>query len=98
MAQSLSEPRVRYPLRAKVAVALGSLVVLGELMAFSLFIMPLFPLVPVFVAVMLGNALWMSSLVRWAASLGRLEPVRKPRVEAANQRGESRQRPQPHAA
>jgi hypothetical protein len=98
MAELLSAPRVRYPLRAKVAVALGSLAVLGELAVFSLFIMPLFPLIPVFVAVMFGNALWMSHLFHWATSLAELEPVGKPRVEAATQGGESRQRPQPHAA
>jgi len=95
---SVTELRVRYPLRAIVAVALGSLVLLAELATFALFIMPLFPLVPVFVAVMFGNALWMSELVRWAASLGRLEPVRKTSGEAKTESRAARSRYQVHAA
>jgi len=82
---TISASRVRYPLRAVVAVVLGSLVALAQLVTFALFMMPLFPLVPVFVAVMLGNAMWLSSLFRWAASQGRLEPVRKTSGEATTE-------------
>ena len=95
---SPTESRVRYPLRAVVAVVLGALVALAQLVTFALFMMPLFPLVPVFVAVMLGNAMWLSSLVRWAASLGKLEPVRKTSGDATTEARAARSRYEAHAA
>ena len=75
--------RTRYPFRAQAAVALVSLAVHVELAALALFMMPMIPLVPVFVMTMLGNAFVLADVVRWAASLGRLEPVNEPRAEAA---------------
>ena len=98
MSHAVSEARIRYPLRAILAVIFGSLVVLGELATFALFIMPLFPLVPVFVAVMFGNALWMSSLFRWTASLGRPEPVRVRSVEKASEGAPPSSQHHPQAA
>ncbi len=92
------DTKVFYPVRAIVAVALAALVVLLELVAFSSLIMPLFPLVPVFVAVMLGNALWVAHVVHWAASLGRREPLRKIGVEAASHETAPAARTQAHAA
>jgi hypothetical protein len=74
--------RVRYPLRAIVAVAGASLVALVELGALGLFLMPLVPLVPVFIMIAIGHAMVLADIVHWAASLGRLEPVREPRAEA----------------
>jgi hypothetical protein len=74
--------RVRYPLRAILAVVLASLFALIELGALGVFMMPLLPLVPVFFMIILGNALVLADVVRWAASLGRVEPVREPRAEA----------------
>jgi hypothetical protein len=74
---------VRYPLRAKVGVALAGLVVLLELGAFGVFLMPLLPLVPVFFMLILGNAFVLADVVEWAASLGHAEPVKMPRAEAA---------------
>jgi len=74
---------VRYPLRAKLGVAAASLLVLAQLCTFGLLMMPLFPLVPVFVCVMLGNAFVLADVVRWAASLGAVEPHRVPRGETA---------------
>ena len=88
--------RVRYPLRAKVVVALASLAVLAELALFALFMMPMIPLVPVFVLTMLGNAFVLADVVRWAASLGKSEPVRVPRAEAAGRT--RRQQEAAHAA
>ncbi len=76
-------PRVRYPLRAKLAVAGVVLYALAELVGFALFMLPLLPLVPVFVCVMLGNAFVLASVVQWAASLGSPEPLRVERAEAA---------------
>jgi len=76
-------PRIRYPLRAQVGVALAALGVLLELGALGVFMMPLIPLVPVFFMIILGNAFVLADVVRWAASLGRLEPVKEPRAEAA---------------
>jgi len=75
--------RVRYPIRAKVGVALAALVALLELGAFGVFVAPLLPFVPVFFMLMLGNAFVLADVVQWAASLGRLEPVKVPRAEAA---------------
>jgi len=75
--------RVRYPLRAKVGVALAALAVLLELGAFGVFMMPLLPLVPVFFMLILGNAFVVADVVKWAASVGRAEPVKVPRAEAA---------------
>jgi len=76
-------PRVRYPLRAKVGVALAFVLALVELGALGVFMMPLFPLVPVFFMIIVGNACVLADVVQWAASLGRHEPVREPRAEAA---------------
>jgi hypothetical protein len=75
--------RVRYPLRAKLGVALAALAVLLELGALGVFVMPLFPLVPVFFMLVLGNAFVLADVVQWAASLGRVEPLKVPRAEAA---------------
>ena len=91
-------PRVRYPLRATVAVALASLAALAELAVLALFMMPMIPLVPVFVMVMLGNAFVLADVVRWAASLGRLEPVREPRAEATGRTRHERRQDAAHAA
>jgi hypothetical protein len=65
--------RVRYPLRAKLAILAAVLVFLAELAAFALWMMPMIPLVPVFIAVMLGNGFVLASVVEWAASLARSE-------------------------
>src|ERR1044071_9481820 len=73
---STSEGLVRYPLRAVLGVALGTVAVLAEVILGALFIMPLVPLIPVFIALVFGNAFWMTSLFHWAASLGQREPVR----------------------
>lgn len=75
---------VRYPLRGKLAIAAVSLFFLVELAALALWMMPLVPLVPVFVAIMIGNGLVVADVVRWAASLGRSEPVRLPRADRAS--------------
>ena len=83
--------RVRYPLRAVLAVVLASLFALVELAGLALFMMPMIPLVPVFVMIMLGNALLLSDVVRWAASQGRVEPVREARAQAGRPRRESTQ-------
>jgi hypothetical protein len=88
-------PRIRYPLRAKVGVALAALVALLELGAFGVFIAPLLPFVPVFFMLMLGNAFVLADVVQWAASLGRLEPVKVPRAEAAGNPRASRQEAAP---
>ena len=83
--------RVRYPLRAVLGVVLASLIALLELAGLALFMMPMIPLVPVFVLIMLGNALVLADVVRWAASLGRIEPVRESRAPAGSPRRESTQ-------
>ena len=80
-----SEGLVRYPLRAVLAVALGTAAVLAEMIFGALFIMPLVPMIPVFIALVLGNAFWMTSLFHWAASLGQREPVRSPSVQPSPQ-------------
>jgi hypothetical protein len=81
-----SQGLVRYPLRAVLAVALGTLVVLAEIVFGALFIMPLVPLIPVFIMLVFGNAFWMTSLFHWAASLGQLEPVRSSSVQQSQKR------------
>lgn len=83
--------RVRYPLRAVLAVVVASLFALVELGGLALFMMPLIPLVPVFVLIMLGNALVLADVVRWAASLAVVEPVREARAQAGRPRRESTQ-------
>jgi hypothetical protein len=82
---STSEGLVRYPLRAVLAVAAGTLAVLAEVAFGALFIMPLVPMIPVFVALVFGNAFWMASLFHWAASLGQREPVRSLGVQPSHQ-------------
>jgi hypothetical protein len=90
-----SEGPVRYPLRAVFAVALGAVAVLAELIFGALFIMPLVPMIPVFIALVLGNAFWMASLFHWAASLGQREPVRSPSAQPSHQaRASDRRTPQ----
>ncbi|HEY3495094.1 MAG TPA: hypothetical protein VGK73_10430, partial [Polyangiaceae bacterium] len=74
--------RVRYPFRAVAVVALAALFFLAELAALALFMMPLIPLVPVFVTVMVGQACLLSSIVEYAASLARSEPVHTSGAEA----------------
>jgi hypothetical protein len=81
-----SEGLIRYPLRAVLAVTLGTLVVLAEIVFGALLIMPLVPLIPVFIALVLGNAFWMASLFHWAASLGQREPVRSSSAQPSHQR------------
>jgi len=85
MLVSTSEGLVRYPFKAVLAVALGTLAVLAEIAFGALFIMPLVPLIPVFVALVFGNAFWMASLFHWAASLRQREPVRSPSVQPSHQ-------------
>src|SRR3954454_5801984 len=75
--------RVRYPLRAKLAITAAVLVFLAELAAFALWMMPMIPLVPVFIAVMLGNGFVLASVVEWAASLARNERLKVHRASKA---------------
>jgi hypothetical protein len=75
--------RIRYPLSAKLAIAGAVLLFLAELAAFALWMMPMIPLVPVFIAVMLGNGFVLASVVEWAASLARTEPLRLERASKA---------------
>ena len=75
--------RVRYPLRGKLAIAAAALFFLAELAALALWLMPLVPLVPVFIAVMLGHGFVLASVVEWAASLARSEPLKLPRASKA---------------
>jgi hypothetical protein len=80
-------------------VVVASLFALVELGALGLFMMPLVPLVPVFIMIILGNAMVLADVVRWAASLGRVEPVREPRAEATGRpRRESTQEGAPATA
>jgi hypothetical protein len=72
-------------LKAVLAVAFGTLAVLLEVAFGALFIMPLVPMIPVFIALVLGNAFWMASLFHWAASLGKREPVRSPSAQPSHQ-------------
>jgi len=95
--QTLATPRTRYPLRAKLAVAGAALFFLVELAGLALWMMPLLPLVPVFVCVMLGNGFVLADVVRWAASLGVVEPVRVERAETAGKIGAARPAQTAHA-
>ena len=87
--------RVRYPLRAVLAVVAASLLALVELVGLALFMMPMIPLVPVFVLIVFGNAFVLADLVRWAASLAVVEPVREARAQAGRTRRESTQEAAP---
>src|SRR5690242_7257687 len=75
--------RVRYPWRAKLAIAAAALVFVAELAAFALWMMPMIPLVPVFIAVMLGSGFVLASVVEWAASLARNEELKVRRASKA---------------
>jgi hypothetical protein len=92
--QHVETHRVRYPLRAKVAIAGAGLLFLAELAAFALFMMPMIPLVPVFILTMLGNAFMLSSVLEWAASQ---RTVVKLKVPSAEPEARDRHRP-PHQA
>ena len=78
--------RVRYPLRAIAAVVLAALFFLGELILLALCMMPLIPLVPVFVTVMIGQAFLLSSVVEWAASLAKTKQVEPARAAETSRR------------
>jgi hypothetical protein len=80
MSASSQTVRVRYPLRAIAVVVLAGLFFLAELALLGLCMMPLFPLVPVFVTIMVGQACLLSSVVEYAASLARHEPVKTVRA------------------
>jgi hypothetical protein len=58
----------RYPLRAVFAVAAATLFVLAQIGMLAIWMMPLVPLVPVFILIMLGNAFVLADIVQWAAS------------------------------
>ncbi len=88
--------RVRYPLRAKLAVAGASLFFLVELAACALFMMPMIPLVPLFVATMLGHAFVLASIVEWAASQRTAPKLREPSAEPET-RGRPRATQDAHA-
>lgn len=75
--------RVRYPFRAVALVTLVALFFVAELVTLALFMMPLIPLVPVFVTVMVGQACLLSPVLEYAASLGRSEPVHTSGAEAS---------------
>jgi hypothetical protein len=90
-----SEGLVRYPLRAMAAVAFGTVAVHAEMGYGAIVIMPLVPLITVFIALVLGNALWMASLFHWAASLGQREPLRSTGAQPSHQpRATGRNAPQ----
>jgi hypothetical protein len=79
--QHVATHRIRYPLRAKVAIAGAGLFFLAELAAFALFMMPMIPLVPVFILTMLGNAFMLTSVLEWAASQRTVVKLRVPSAE-----------------
>jgi hypothetical protein len=59
-------PRYRYPLHAVLPVAGASLLFAVELGLGALLLMPLVPLVPVFITFMLGNACLLASALQYA--------------------------------
>jgi hypothetical protein len=81
--------RTRYPLRAIAFVAGASALFLGELVLLALFLMPMIPLIPVFILIMIGNACLVSAAVDYASSLARVEPVRTPRAETRAETNEA---------
>jgi hypothetical protein len=97
MQKPLVVPRTRYPWRAKVAVATVVLFSCIELGGLALFMLPLLPLVPVFLCVVFGNAFVLADVVHWAASLGSVEPVRVERAETAGKIGDARPAHAAHA-
>ena len=86
---SVSNPavRVRYPFRAVAVLVLAGLFFLAELAMLGLFLMPLVPLVPVFITVMLGQACLLGSVLEYATSLARAEPVKTAGAEATRGQG-----------
>jgi hypothetical protein len=73
--------RLRYPLRAKLAIAGVASFFLAELAFTALWLMPLLPLVPLFILVQLGNGLILADVLSWATSLARSEPLKVPGAE-----------------
>jgi hypothetical protein len=59
-------PRYRYPLRAVLVVGAAGLLFAVELAVGALWLMPLVPLVPVFITFMLGNGCLLASAVQYA--------------------------------
>jgi hypothetical protein len=80
----------RYPLRAKLAVAAVVLFACVELGGLALYMLPLIPLLPVFLCIVFGNAFVLADVVHWAASLGSVEPLRVERAETAGKVGTAR--------
>lgn len=89
--------RMRYPLRAYLAVAASALFVLAEIALLATCLMPLVPLVPVFVAIMIANACLLSPVLEYAASLGRPEQVLNRGGEATNPATPAARRGNPQA-
>ncbi len=79
--QSVISHRLRYPLRAKLAIAGVVSFFLAELVLAALWLMPLVPLVPLFILIQLGNGLILADVLTWATSLARSEPLRVPRAK-----------------
>jgi hypothetical protein len=69
MSKVAFEPvRVRYPLRALIAVGLSGLVFLIHVVVGALFVIPLIPLIPVFVVSVIGTGGLVTSAVAYARS------------------------------
>jgi hypothetical protein len=65
---SLETVRVRYPLRALIAVGLSGLLLLVHVVVGALFVIPLIPLIPLFVVSVLGTGGLVTSAVAYARS------------------------------
>lgn len=61
-----TSPRYRYPLHALLPLLAAGLLFAVELGLGALLLMPLVPLVPVFITFMLGNACLLASAVEYA--------------------------------
>jgi hypothetical protein len=70
---NVPQSRRRYPLRVVFAVAAAALFVLVQIGMLAIWMMPLVPLVPVFILIMLGNAFVLAEVVHWAASQARTD-------------------------
>jgi heme A synthase len=71
---SPSETRIRYPLRAILAVAGAWLLFLIQVLFGAFTVMMAVPLVPIFFGILMGGACLLSSAHQYALSLAREEP------------------------
>ena len=83
--------RIGYPFYALAVFAVTVLLCAAEIIVLSLWMMPMVPLIPVFVMILVGNACLLGTVRNWVISLGRprqrrgTQSVGSPNIQASGE-------------